>query len=134
MAVKLNDKQRKLVVEGKNFATIASLMKDGTPHVTPVWMDYDGEHLIFTTEQKRLNPKIMKRNPNVSMSILNHENPYEYIEVRGKVDEVTPEGAFEHIDKMAKKYMNADKYPMNKPGDVRLLVRIAPEKVLGLSD
>ncbi len=132
MAVTLNDKQRNLVVEGKNFATIASVLKDGMPHVTPVWMDYDGKHLVFTTEQKRLNARVLKRMPKVSVSVINHENPYEYVEIRGKVVEVTPDGAFEHIDKMAKKYMNADKYPMNQPGDVRLLVRIEPTKVVGL--
>ena len=127
MPVTLNDAQKKLLTQGKNFAVLATRNKDGSIHLTPLWIDYDGKHVIFTTEQKRLNPKNMRREPSVTLVVMNHENPYSYMELRGKVVDITPEGAFEHIDKMAKKYLGEDKYPWNQPGDVRLFVRIEPE-------
>ena len=127
MPATLDNAQKKLLTEGKNFAVLATRNKDGSTHLTPLWIDYDGKHIIFTTEQKRLNPRNMRRDPNVTLAVMNHENPYSYMELRGKVVDITPEGAFEHIDKMAKKYLGQDKYPGNKPGDVRLFVRIEPE-------
>ena len=128
MAITLNDAQKKYLAD-KNFGHVATLNKDGSPQVSPVWVEYDGKHVIVNSEEKRLKVRNLKRDPRVSISIQNGENPYEYIEIRGKVVEITAEGGFEGIDRLAKKYMGADKYPFNKPEDVRVILKIAPEHV-----
>ncbi len=109
------------------FANLATLMPDGRPQVTPVWIDYDGKRLLVNTAKGRVKDRNMRRDPRVSLSILDPENPYRYLEVRGKVSEVTENGADAHIDKMAKKYLGKDKYPFRKPGEVRVLFKITPE-------
>lgn len=131
MSVKLSDAQRKLL-DDKNFAHVATLDERGAPQITPVWIEYDGTHVLFNTEEKRAKLKHMKRDPRVSLSVLNAQNPYQYIEIRGKVVETTTQGANEMIDRLAKKYLGQDKYPFNKPDDVRVVVKILPEKVLGM--
>jgi PPOX class probable F420-dependent enzyme len=128
LAITLNDAQKKYLMD-KNFGHIVTLNKDGSPQVSPVWVDFDGKHVIVNSEQSRLKVRNLKRDPRVSISILNGENPYEYIEIRGKVVEITAEGGFEGIDRLAKKYMGVDKYPFNKPEDVRVVIKIAPEHV-----
>lgn len=112
----------------KAFANLATLMPDGTPQVTPVWVDYDGTHVLVNSARGRQKDKNMERNPAVALSILDPDNPYRYLEVRGRVADITEEGAEEHIDKMAKKYMGVDKYPYRRPGEVRVLYRIKPER------
>ncbi len=109
------------------FANLATLMPDGRPQVTPVWIDYDGSRLLVNTAKGRVKDRNMRRDPRVSLSILDPENPYRYLEVRGKVSEVTENGADAHIDKMAKKYLGKDKYPFRQPGEVRVLFKITPE-------
>lgn len=131
MAIALNEKQQQFL-HGKNFAHIATLSEDGSPQVTPVWIDYDGTHVIFNTEKKRAKTGHLERDPRVSLSIQDANNPYSYIEIRGRVVAMTEEGASEHIDKMAHKYMGKDKYPFHKPGDVRVIVKIEPLKVFGM--
>lgn len=131
MAITLTPRQKKLVT-GKNFAHIATINKDGTPTVSPVWVDVEGDNLIVNSEQKRLKVRNLKRNPAVAVSIMNSENPYEYIEIRGKVVEITAKGGFEGIDKLAQKYLGRDKYPNNLPDDVRVVIRIEPERVTGM--
>ena len=130
MAVQLTDAQKKYLTD-KNFAHIATLNKDGSPQVSPVWVGYDGKHIIVNSEDKRLKVRNLKRDPRVSLSIQNGEQPYAYIEIRGKAVEITPNGGGEGIDAFAKKYMNLDKYPMNKPGDVRVVIKIEAEHVTG---
>src|SRR6476469_3855978 len=97
------------------FAHLATLMPDGSPQVTPVWVDYDGSHVLVNTARGRQQDTNMQKNATVSMSILAPDNPYRYIEIRGKVDTVTEKGADAHIDKMAKKYMGKDTYPYRNP-------------------
>jgi PPOX class probable F420-dependent enzyme len=121
------DKFRDLF-QKRAFANLATLMPDGRPQVTPVWIDYDGKSLIVNTAKGRMKDRNMRRDPRVSLSILDPENPYRYLEVRGKVSEVTEKGADAHIDKMAKKYLDKDKYPFRQPGEVRVLFKITPEK------
>jgi PPOX class probable F420-dependent enzyme len=109
------------------FANLATLMPDGRPQVTPVWIDYDGGRLIVNTAKGRQKDRNMRRDPRVSLSIVDPDNPYRYLEVRGKVSEVTEKGADTHIDKMAKKYLDKDKYPYAQPGEVRVMYKITPE-------
>jgi PPOX class probable F420-dependent enzyme len=112
--------------EKKAFANLATVMPDGTPQVTPVWVDYDGKHVLVNSARGRRKDKNMEHNPAVALSILDPDNPYRYLEVRGRVAEITEQGADEHIDKMAKKYLGKDKYPFRQPGEVRVLYKIEP--------
>ena len=111
----------------KAFANLATLMPDGTPQVTPVWVDFDGDYILVNSARGRQKDKNMQRNSSVALSILDPDNPYRYLEVRGQVAEITEEGAEQHIDKMAKKYMDLDRYPYRRPGEVRVLYKIEPE-------
>ena len=126
MAASIPEKYQDLF-EKKAFANLATVMPDGTPQVTPVWVDFDGNHVLVNSARGRQKDKNMERNPAVSLSIMDPENPYRYLEVRGRVAEITEEGAEEHIDKMAKKYMGLDKYPLRAPGERRVLYKIEPE-------
>jgi PPOX class probable F420-dependent enzyme len=111
------------------FANLATLNDDGSPQVTPVWVDFDGTNLIVNTAKGRVKAKNLARSPRVALSIADPQNPYRYLGIQGRVIEMTESGADAHIDKMAKKYMGKDKYPGRTPGEVRVLVKIAPEKV-----
>jgi PPOX class probable F420-dependent enzyme len=111
------------------FAQLATLNPDGSPQVTPVWVDFDGTHILVNTAKGRVKTKNLSREPRVALSISDPENPYRYLGVQGRVTEMTEQGADAHIDKMAKKYMGKDKYPFRAPGEVRVLVKIAPDKV-----
>ena len=112
----------------KAFANLATLMPDGSPQVTPVWIDFDGTHLLVNSARGRQKDKNMQRNAHVALSILDPDNPYRYLEVRGKVADITEQGADAHIDKMAKKYLDQDKYPYRRPSEVRVVYKILPTK------
>lgn len=109
------------------FAHLATLMPDGSPQVTPVWVDYDGKDVMVNTARGRQKDKNLRRDARVALAISDPANPYRYLEVRGRVVDITEQGANDHIDKMAKKYLGKDKYPFAKPGEVRVLYKIAPE-------
>ena len=111
----------------KAFGNLATLMPDGRPQVTPVWCDYDGRHILVNSAKGRQKDRNMHKDPRVALAILDPDNPYRYMEVRGRVVEITEKGASDHIDRMAKKYLNKDKYPYARPGEVRVLYKIEPE-------
>ena len=111
----------------KAFANLATLNPDGTPQVTPVWVDYDGSHVLVNSARGRRKDKNMENNRAVALSIQDPDNPYRYLEVRGRVVEITEQGADQHIDKMAKKYMGVDKYPLRQADEVRVVYKIKPE-------
>ena len=129
--MKLTEAQKQLI-NAKNFGHIATINKDGSPQVSPVWIDLDGEHLIVNSEAKRLKVRNIKRDPRVSVSIQNAANPYQYIEIRGKAVDVTEKGGFQGIDKLAKKYMGVDKYPNNQPDDKRVVIKIEAQHIAGM--
>jgi PPOX class probable F420-dependent enzyme len=112
----------------KAFAHLATLMPDGAPQVTPVWVDYDGNHVLINSARGRQKEKNMQPNAKVALSIIDPDNPYRYLEIRGKVDAITEQGADAHIDKMAKKYMDKDKYPYRNPTEKRVIFKILPTK------
>jgi len=114
--------------EKKAFAHLATLMPDGQPQVTPVWVDYDGQHVVINTAQGRMKDKNMQRDGRVALSITDPDNPYRFLEVRGRIAERTLNGADAHIDAMAKKYLDQDKYPFRQPGEVRVIYRVTPER------
>jgi PPOX class probable F420-dependent enzyme len=111
------------------FANLGTLMPDGRPQVTPVWCDLDGEHVIFNSAKGRQKDRNVRRDPRVAMTLMDPENPYRYLEIRGRVAEITEDGASAHIDKMAKKYLGVDKYPYGQPGEVRVIYKVKPEHV-----
>lgn len=112
----------------KAFANLATIMPDGSPQVTPVWVDFDGNHVLINTARGRQKDKNMQRDAKVSLAILDPDNPYRYLEIRGKVADITEQGADAHIDKMAMKYMGKDKYPFRTPTEKRVIYKIEPLK------
>ena len=116
----------------KAFAHLATIGADGSPQVTPVWVDYDGTHVRFNTAKGRIKVRNLARNPRVALSIQDPENPYRYVQVRGRVVESTEAGADAHIDALAKKYLGQDRYPFRQPGERRLLYKVLPERVQGM--
>jgi PPOX class probable F420-dependent enzyme len=112
----------------KAFAHLATVMPDGSPQVTPVWFDEEGHHLRVNSAVGRLKDRNMRRDPRVSLSILDPDNPYRYLEVRGRVVEITETGADSHIDALARKYMGVDTYPFHQPGVKRVIYKIEPLK------
>ena len=111
----------------KAFAHLATVGGDGAPQSTPVWVDYDGAHVRFNTARGRVKDRNLQRNPRIALSILDPENPYRYLQVRGRVVAMTEAGADAHIDALARKYLDQDTYPYRRPGEVRVTVRILPE-------
>lgn len=124
---KLSADAVRLMGEGKNMATIATVMADGSPHATAVWIDTDGENVIFNTAEGRVKTDNLRRDPRVAVCVLNADNPYEQVTVRGRVVEITDEGADAHIDALAKRYLGADSYPGRQVGERRVIVKIAPD-------
>jgi PPOX class probable F420-dependent enzyme len=113
----------------KAFASLATVMADGSPQVTPVWFDFDGTHLRVNSAKGRVKDRNMRRNGRVALSILDPENPYRHVAIRGRVEEITEAGADAHIDSLSKKYLGQDRYPNRRPGEVRVIYRIRPERV-----
>jgi PPOX class probable F420-dependent enzyme len=111
------------------YANLATVMPDGSPQVTPVWFDYDGDCLRINSAKGRVKDKNMRRYKRVALSIQDPDNAYRYLAVLGNVEEITEEGADAHIDSLAKKYLGKDKYPFRGPGEVRVIYKIRPEKV-----
>ena len=117
------------LLTGKNFAFVATLMKDGSPQITPTWIDFDGKSILVNTAEGRLKQKNVSRDPHVAISIVDHNNPYNMVTIRGKVIEQTSNGADDHIDKLAKRYLGVDKYPFRSQDEKRVILKVQPEKV-----
>jgi PPOX class probable F420-dependent enzyme len=106
------------------FVHLTTVMPDGSPQASPVWIDLDGDAILVNSAQGRVKDKNMRRDPRVALSALDPDNPYTPLMLRGKVVEITSKGADAHIDSMAKKYLGKDTYPFRQPGEVRVLYRI----------
>jgi PPOX class probable F420-dependent enzyme len=119
--------------EKKAFAHLATLMPDGQPQVTPVWVEFDGHQVIVNTAEGRQKDKNLQRDKRVALSIIDPDNPYRYLEVRGRVVERTHHGADANIDALAKKYLGKDKYPFRQPNEVRVIYKIEPQHVTTMS-
>ena len=113
----------------KAFANLGTLMKDGSPQVTPVWFDTADGMIRINSAKGRWKDKNMRRDGRVSLAIMDPQNPYRYVQIRGRVEKITPDGADAHIDRLAKKYLGADTYPFRQPGEVRVIYVIRPERV-----
>jgi len=117
------------LLEAANFAHVGTIGKDGAPFVVPVWCHTDGEHVIVNSAEGRAWPRHLERDPRTTVTVMNLENPYEYAQITGRVAERTHEDGVEVIDFLAKKYLGLDVYPAHQPGEQRVTIRIAPEKV-----
>jgi PPOX class probable F420-dependent enzyme len=126
---KLSDEQAQLFLD-RNYGHVGTIRPDGSAHVTPVWVDYDGEHVIFNTAVGRAKYRYLQRDPRVTIEVQNLENPYEYVLVSGRAEMEEGDEAEKHIDKLAKKYRGLDVYPDHSPDRPRVLVRVKPELVL----
>lgn len=129
MGVQLSEKAQALVL-APNLGNIATIMPDGSPHVVPVWIDYEGGHVLVNTAEGRQKLKNIQRDPRVALDVVSSQDPYNIVALRGRVVEVTREGADAHIDKLAKKYLGRDSYPFRAPGEQRVIIRIEPQRVL----
>jgi PPOX class probable F420-dependent enzyme len=116
------------ILEKRSIGNVATLMPDGSPHVTPVWVYVEGDHILVNTLDGRLKPRNIRRDPRVAISIPDPDVPTVALIVRGHA-ELAEEGAREHADRLAKKYLDEDVFPYLGPDDVRLLIRIRPERV-----
>ena len=117
------------LLQKKAFAHLATVMADGSPQVTPVWCDFDGTHIRINSAKGRVKDKNMRRTPQVALAIQDPDNPYRYLAVRGRVEEMTEAGADAHIDALSKKYLGKDTYPYRQSGEVRVIYKIRPERV-----
>jgi PPOX class probable F420-dependent enzyme len=117
------------LLQKKAFAHLATVMADGSPQVTPVWCDFDGTHIRINSAKGRVKDKNMRRTPQVALAIQDPDNPYRYLAVRGRVDEISEAGADAHIDALSKKYLGKDTYPYRQSGEVRVIYKIRPERV-----
>jgi PPOX class probable F420-dependent enzyme len=114
------------LMEAKAFAHLATTMPDGSPQVTPVWFGFDGSHVLINSSKGRRKDKNIRRDPRVSISMCDPDNPYRYLEIRGKVVEILEEGAVAHIDALAGRYLGLDEYPSHNDTDVRVIYKIEP--------
>lgn len=124
----LTDEDLALLAEPQ-LAHVATIEPDGSPHVTPVWVDTDGEHIIFNTAKGRAKYTNIERNPAVAVSVVDKANDFRTLWLKGTA-ELIDEGADEHIDRMAQKYLGQDTYPFRQPGEERVIVRITPTRKL----
>jgi PPOX class probable F420-dependent enzyme len=118
----------KQFLERPLLAHFVTLMKDGSPQITPVWVDHDGTHVLINTAQGRQKPRNLDRDRRVALSIATDVEPYEYLAVRGKVVDITTEGAWDHICKLSEKYTGNINYGGN-PAETRIIIKVLPEKI-----
>ncbi|HZW56787.1 MAG TPA: PPOX class F420-dependent oxidoreductase [Nitrososphaerales archaeon] len=121
--------QAKKLIDGKNFASVATLMPNGSPQVAPVWVDRDGDIILINSAESRQRIRNLKRDPRIALTIFDQEDPYTRVSIRGRVIEMTKNGAEEHIDKLQLKYRGTPKYPNHNPKDPRVIMKIEPHRI-----
>jgi PPOX class probable F420-dependent enzyme len=129
MAKELNDAAKKLL-EQPFICNFATLLPDGSPQITPVWVDYDGRNILINTSEGRQKTKDVERDQRIALDVIDPQNAYNVLSVRGRVIAREHEGADAHIDKLAKKYLGKDQYPFRQPGEQRVILRIQPDRIL----
>ena len=131
MSSSIPEKYRDLFSK-KTFGALTTLMPDGSPQTTPVWLDFRDGEVWVNSAVGRQKDRNVRRDPRVAIAVMDPDNPYRYVEVRGRVREITQDGAEAHIDRMAGKYLGKDKYPYRRPGEQRVLYKIVVEKAHGM--
>ncbi len=133
MTTRLSDKAKDLLARPV-IASLATIDPKGTPQITPLWIDVDGDNLVINTARGRVKANNIESNPHVAISVIDPENPYNVVAVRGTVVDITTDGADQHIDFLAHKYLGVDEYPMRQPGEERIKVTIRPDRISMQSD
>lgn len=110
----------------KSFAHVATIGPDGEPHTSPVWFEWDGTHIKFSLTKSRQKYRNLQSDKRVSFSILDPEDPYRYLEIRGEIDEIEEDPEIDFISRMAKKYIDKDRYPWHNEGDERVVMKARP--------
>ena len=128
MADTLSAKARQLIARPV-LASLTTLATDGSPQVTPLWIDLDGDDLLLNTAEGRIKARHMHRDPRVAVSVVDPDDPYNVVALRGTVTDITTDGADDHIDALAKKYLGVDTYPMRQEGEVRVTVRVRTDHI-----
>jgi len=113
----------------KNLIFISTINSDGSPQLTPVWGDYDGEHVLVNTAEGRLKHKNVLRDPRVAISVVDHSNPLNMTTIKGKVIEIIPDYDYVHANKLTKQYIGIDEYPFKRDGEKRIIFKIKPVKI-----
>jgi PPOX class probable F420-dependent enzyme len=116
------------LIEGNNLGFLATILPDGSPHVTPVWVDHEGDIVLVNTSVGRVKQKNIERDPRVMIAIADSKNPYDRVIIRGRVQQ-TYKDAEAHIDKLANKYTGAKKYQRSSPTEKRVILKIEPQKI-----
>ena len=132
-ATELDKKDMLRLFQGRNLAFISTLSKDGSPHITPMWADMEGDLILINTFESSAKSKNITRDPRIAISVVENNNPYNMVSIKGRVIEQTTEGADEHLKKLAKRYLGIGKYYYREPNRRRIILKIKPEKVMGLS-
>ena len=128
------DEKTKMLFEQKNLVYIATLMKDGSPQLSPVWANYEDGYILINTAEGRIKHKNVLRDPRVAVSVVSRDNPLDMTTIRGKVEELVPDYDYVHADKLTKQYMNRDHYPFKREGEKRVILKIKPERVFVLPE
>ena len=129
----INDKVVKLFSE-KNLVFIATVMKDGSPQLSPVWANYDDGFILVNTAEGRIKHKNILRDPRVAVSVTSNDNPLDMTTIRGTVIEIIPDYQYHHADKLTQQYMGRSNYPFKQPDEKRIIFKIKPEKVFVLPE
>ena len=126
------DERTRRFLEAPNFASIATAMPDGSPHVSTVWIDVDGDDVLVNTAEGRVKTDNVRRDPRVAISVFDQQDdPYEQVVIHGRVADITTEGADAHIDRLAQKYLGVDAYPWRDPAEQRVIFRVRVDRVSG---
>ena len=128
------DQKAKKLFENKNLVFVATLMKDGSPQLSPVWADLEDEYILVNTAEGRIKHKNVLRDPRVAISVVSNENPLDMTTIRGKVVEIIPDYEYKHADRLTKKYLDLEHYPFKRPNEKRIVFRIQPERVFVLPE
>jgi PPOX class probable F420-dependent enzyme len=115
-----------------SYGQLATLLSDGAPHVTQVWLDTDGTHILVNTVASHRKVRNVRRDPRVAVNVHDPAQPYRIANIRGRVVEVVTEGADEHIDQLARRYLGVDTYPFRRPGQQRVILKIEPRRINAL--
>ena len=128
MAEVLSEKARELIARPV-LATLTTLNADGSPQSTPLWIDLDGDDVVFNTARGRAKARNMERDPRVGVTVIDPDDPYNVVAFRGTVTGISTEGADAHIDALAKKYLGVDTYPMRREGEVRVRITVRTDRI-----
>jgi PPOX class probable F420-dependent enzyme len=128
------DKKAEKLFSEKNLVFIATVMRDGSPQVSPVWANYEDGYILINTAEGRIKHKNILRDPRVAVSVVSHENPLDMTTIRGTVEELIPDYDYSHADKLTQQYMNRPHYPFKTNDEKRIILKIKPNKVFLLPE